>query len=72
MHSQQKGSSVWSNPFCSGATAWGGWVTTGGSGCHLTHQQQSPCKGSVQSITSNIRLFSHPATETPPYTNPAK
>lgn len=37
-----------------GDTAWGGWVTTGSSRCHLTHRQQSPCKDSVQSITSNI------------------
>lgn len=45
---------------------------TVGSRCHLTHQQGCPCKDSVQSITSNICLFSHPAMETPPYINPVK
>lgn len=35
-----------------------------GPRCRFTHQQGCPCEDSVQSITSNTRLFSHPAMET--------
>lgn len=83
MHPQQKGSPVWrpTSWAALGAlgTRWGhsvGWLgpphVAVGSRCHLTRQQAWPCEDSVQSITSNIRLFSHPAMATAPYINPVK